>query len=139
MKNFYEMLEILKKAKNEMYDPQDERPIMFTRVLGEDDDSPFSLELYYNDGDWTPQSDLFVKNGEQWDTYKNPGKNLMNVPEPIKSQAIKWIDAELDRIVSNYEEDDPRDYYDDQPRGREWDDQDQANYDRKLWLGGEEW
>jgi hypothetical protein len=51
--------------------------------------------------------------------------------------ASTWIDKEVLSAVEKYKKDDPRDY-EDNP-GREWDDEDQANYDRKLWQGGEDY
>lgn len=150
MKSFYEMCRILEGYDYDSWlgkpyqdDLERERSVSFSRVLGEgDDEAPFSIEVDYYDGEWSPGGSLFVRGDEggesKWEEYKNPGKNLMGVPEPVRGRALAWINAEIERLVANYEPEDPRDHYDG-PRGREWDDDDQDRYDRQVWLGGEKW
>lgn len=145
MKSFYEMVRILEESKGIKEGwgadygagDMDGPPVSFTRVLGEDGDEPFSIEVDYHDGEWKPfrgTSSLFVRkeagaagSSDEWDEYKNPGKNLMNVPEPIRSRALAWIESELEWYAAHWKPEDPRDYeerepYNDDPDGhRYWD------------------
>jgi len=69
--------------------------------------------------------------------FENPGELLENMPPDLARKCSDFIDAEVRRYIGSY---DPNDYRDDDgPGDRKWDDQDQAVYDRSLWLGGEKY
>jgi hypothetical protein len=130
MKTFYEMLMILEGVRG-----GDEGSVRFVRMLGEEGDEPFSIEVEYSDGDWEPYNDssLAVKkegasgsDDDDWVVFKNPGRRLEGVPEPVRSRALAWIESQVKWLADNHEPDDV------EPRGREWDAQDQAAYDRRA-------
>ena len=135
MINFYKFLEILNENKLNEWDPiwPTDKDLgigpSFDQVLGEDDDDPFSVEIHIDGdgGNWEVQHGklLWVLNytptgnepnnfvyheKERMGEFKNAGKHLENVPEPIKSQAKKWIDEQAEWYIDNYKEEDPRDY-----------------------------
>lgn len=107
----------------------------FSKLLGEDEDSPFTVEVDV-DGDgghWTVRGKFWAneytpngsepqisqpfydpnnKYGYKGTEFRNPGEKLENIPEPLKTQAKKWIDEQVDWYIQNYEEEDPRDYMD---------------------------
>lgn len=146
MKNFYEMWQILEGTD---YDAWLEKPYQdaeehwsrvsnFQKVLGEDEEDPFSLEVDVTDGHWESTGSIWVKdylpNGSEnpasepeaihaggryghkhnGTLFKKPGKRLELLPASIRAEAIKWIDKEVDyRIANPPEPEDPRDWYDD--------------------------
>jgi len=137
MKNFHEMMQILREFNDPDDDPHAHH---FYNFLGEDGDEPFSIELNVNtDGGWEPWNGgslLVKKDGasgdkeEDWTVFENPGRRLERVPEPIRSKALAWIETKVKWLANNYEPDDPNDYR--EPRNREWDANDQAAYDRRV-------
>jgi len=131
MKTFYEMMMILDKAKGlqewggasfdygagEMGDWPS-----FSKVLGEDDEDPFTLEVYVSEGNWEVEGSIYVKryvlNGSEspasqpvaYETgdnpgveFKNPGKKLELLPASIKANAIAWVNEEVIRAIENYD------------------------------------
>lgn len=100
MKTFLEWMEGLK--------------LEWSWVVGEDDDAPFTAMLNdYGDEGWSIHGSLWVKdyvpNGSENPSsqpqyfsgdkftgteFKNPGDRLEKIHEPLKSQALKWIDEE---------------------------------------------
>ena len=132
-------------------DPDHQEP-SFSKILGEDGDEPFSVEVDVDEGRWTVSGPLwsmeYVLNGsepkagnpvqeKQGVVFNTPGKRLENLPPSLKMAASTWIDKQVEWYIQNYKEEDPRDY-EDNP-GREWDDEDQANYDRKLYGFDKDW
>lgn len=159
MKSFYEMLEIIRKSKiNEVSDDygagayHDDHDVFFSAVLGEDEGDPFSLEVDIENGHWTSKGSIWVAgyviNGSEnpaskpkaldgGTEFSNPGKRLELLPLSIKNKAIEWVDKQVQWKVDHYKPEDPRDY--EEPEPREWDDEDQANYDRKLYGFDKDW
>jgi len=109
------------RYENAPEDESDTSYISFTTVLGEDpkDGEPFCIEVDYRFGEWQPhegtrghKATLWVlRNGQIVDEYKDPGKDLVNVPEPIRGQALAWIENQLEDKVHRYQLEDPRDNY----------------------------
>lgn len=140
-------------------DYYDEEEINYSNlVIGEDQDDFCSAEVSGTDSAWSLVSGVFVRgyvptgkenpiskpkyqepdqHNRGGTDFENPGKNFENMPPDLARKCIDFIDAEVKRYIGNYTPDDPRDY--DEPRGREWDDQDQDRYDRQVWLGGEDY
>lgn len=54
--------------------------------------------------------------------FMNPGKNLENLPEPLRSHARDWLDKQVDHYLSNHDPDgyggDEGDDYNPDPDGR---------------------
>lgn len=138
----------------------DEEEINYSRLLiGEDDDSFCSAEVSGTDSAWSlDPGGVFVRDyvptGKENPISKpkyqepegrsrggtefgNPGENFKNLPPDLARKCFNFIDAEVRRYIGSYTPDDPRDS--DESRDRKWDAQDQAAYDRSLWLGGEKY
>ena len=120
--------------------PPDADVPSFKKVIGEDKDDPYTAEVYVYDGGWKITGGFWVRNrlrdgsepaisqpkfyvaGQKEKNgatipytgtdFENPGENLENLPEPLRSEAIKWVNKEVEWAIDNYKEDDPRDYYD---------------------------
>jgi len=122
-------------------DYYDDPDISFRTVLGEgDDDAPFVLEVDVMNGRWESVSGIwvlgYVPNGSEnpasrpvpqtaggrdrfghphkltGTEFENPGKDLELLPEPLKGRAIDWIEKEVQKAMSNYKPENPRDYED---------------------------
>jgi hypothetical protein len=166
MKTFYEMIKILESVKSEGYHYEgpehDERDISYSLLVGEDEGSPCSCEIDGENNVWEPRNGIFiadyVPNGTEnpitkpkyykpgslpaWPSggtdFDNPGEGLKNLPNaPAIERCEKFIEDEINRYFGSY---DPKKGADHGERPeRAWDDQDQAAYDRSLWLGGEKY
>lgn len=143
MKTFYEMLKILEGSKrlDEYWwenGPRDSDVPVFSKVIGEDEDDPYTTEVYISDRGWEITGGFWVKGrlrdgseptisqpefyvaGQKDKSggtirytgtdFNNPGDHLENLPEPLRSDAIKWVNKEVEWAIDNYKEDDPRDY-----------------------------
>lgn len=111
MKSFYEMVILLKKNM-----------VVESHVIGEDDDDPFRGEIEisgsFREEDWEIEGSFFavnyVPNGSEpaigrpvyhphekypGTEFMNPGKRLENLPEPLRGEAIKWVEREFERII----------------------------------------
>jgi hypothetical protein len=100
MKTFLEWMESLK--------------LEWSWVVGEDEEAPFSAMLsdhgeegwsihgslwakdYVPNGTENPVSQPQYRSGANFTgtEFKNPGERLENIHEPLRSQALKWIDNE---------------------------------------------
>jgi hypothetical protein len=149
MKSFNEWLKSKIISEN---DPDYQEP-SFSIVLGDDEGEPFSMEVYVDEGNWTSSGPFwaaeYVLDGSepkagtpvQENTgvlFKTPGNRLENLPQPIKASALAWVEKAVQKAIERYKEHDPSSD-EDRPSGREWDDEDQAKYDRNLWRGGEDY
>jgi len=148
MKTFYEMMMILEKAKGlnenrrgggwasawDDYGWQDS--IRIHKVLGEDDDDPFTLEVditeegwevldggifvvgYVPNGSENPASKPEAYTDDQLSgsrlgtLFRNPGKKLELLPASIKAAAVDWVDKQAQEAIENY------DPYEGSPEGR---------------------
>jgi hypothetical protein len=167
MKTFLEWLKTIEESKmiNEYWwengPPDDPPEFSGTRVLGEDEDDPYSLEVDIADGSWEALGGFWVRNRLQDGSepaiskpqffvagqkdqngrniehtgtdFLNPGKHLEHLPEPLKSQAIKWVNGEVGRITQNY---DPRDDGPDYDRDDYNPDPDGHGYWDRYWSTG---
>lgn len=143
-------------------DYYDEKEINYRNlVVGEDDDDFCSATVSGTDGAWSldpggvfvlgyvptgkenpiskpkyQEPDQHSRGGTE---FENPGENFENMPPDLARKCIDFIDTEVKKHIGNYDPNDPRDRDYDKPQGRQWDAQDQAAYDRSLWLGGEKY
>jgi hypothetical protein len=139
MKSFNEWLKGRVISEN---DPDYQEP-SFSRILGEDGDDPFIVEVDVDEGHWTVSGPLwsleYVLNGSEpkagnpvqekqgaspnlpsaWRRagvmFSTPGKRLENLPPALKMVATTWIDKQVEWYIQNYKEEDPRDYDDHEP------------------------
>jgi hypothetical protein len=127
MKTFNEWLKGRVISEN---DP-DYREPSFSKILGEDGDEPFTVEVDVAEGHWTVSGPLwavgYVMNGSEPKAggpvqeekgvvmFKTPGRRLENLPPALKMAATTWIDKEVEWFIQNYEEEDPRDHEDHEP------------------------
>lgn len=114
MKTFYEMLRILEHES-------EPRVYLHRKMLGEDEGSPFCLEVNADNDGWECDNEIWVKgyvpNGsenpasrptpetkwphssEEGTTFKNPGRHLEMLPQSIRAGAVEWTEKEVARRV----------------------------------------
>jgi hypothetical protein len=134
MKSFNEWLKSRVVSEN---DPNEPQPPSFNKILGEDGDDLFTVEVDVNDGEWTVSGPLwaneYVLNGSEPKAgdpmqespnvakFNAPGRRLENLPLSLKMAATAWVEKEVQRAIDRYESEDPRDYEDrDDPWRPNW-------------------
>lgn len=135
MKSFYEFLQTLSEWKGVGSDwdyppaghPDDggyeSNSVHLNHVqLGEDDGSPYHLEVNIRDGKWECISDFFAKGyvpngsenplsrpeygakwphgGDEGTTFENPGRKLEFLPASLMKMALQWVEEEVSKIVT---------------------------------------
>lgn len=93
----------------------------FNKVLGEDHDDPYSVEIHYDGEKWSVVGSLFVvgyvtsgselpaseprpfasRDGKKGVEFTNPGDQLENIHQPLRSQIEKWIDSQVEFEIEN--------------------------------------
>lgn len=146
MKSFYEMWVMLEGMDYDAWlqkpyqDAYADEDISFSRVLGEDEGEPFTLDVDIDGGRWEARGGIwvagYVPNGSEnpasrpvaytagqkgkhgiiskvtGTEFESPGKRLELLPASIRDEAVKWVEKRVQWEIEHYKPHDPADYQD---------------------------